>query len=1177
MKLIKKIIDKLTNPDVSYEERTMVMLAILGSGSMVVALIFDVLIRESLVEIFTLVAMILAVVIVTGVSVHFHKVMMGLVIQSSALIFVILPVIFLFGGGARGGGVFWIIFSYMFIGMSLHGKLRVFMMIYLTALSVFEYLIWFFKPEWISFYEHTDEMFAIDALVSALLVGLATFTMLMYQKYIFRTENERAQKETERAEELNRSQNQFFSSMSHEIRTPINSILGLNELILRQEDASEEIRRDALNIQGSGRMLLTLVNDILDVSKIKAGKMDIVPVNYDLGVMISEIVNMIWIRAEEKGLKFNVDVDPNIPAELFGDEVRIKQILINLLNNAVKYTKEGSVTLHIEHEEMTQERVQIVFSVTDTGMGIKQDALPYLFDAFQRMDEGKNRYIEGTGLGLSIVKQLVDLMDGRIAVNSVYEQGSTFTVSLWQGITNFKEIGDLNITSFGISENITHYEAGFTAPGTRILIVDDNEMNLAVEKKLIADTLIDIDTVLSGKEALENTLKHKYDVILMDHLMPEMDGIECFEKIRRQTGGLNNNTAVIVLTANAGSENRELYNRVGFDGYLVKPVSGQQLEELLLNTLPPERIRRNTNSSSSLVEMNTARGYSRKIPVLITTGSICDLPVELIKELQLDYIPFTIRSENGTFWDNVEAGADELLRFMDENRGELDSQPPTVEEFEQFFAKMLKKAHRVIYLSMTTSMSEDYDRAHEAARNFENVTVVNSGAISSSIGILTMIAYRLAMQNEPADQIISELERVKNAIHCNFIISETKYMTRRKYISSKIHMLMSTLNMRLSLSIRNNSFGVGHIYIGSVRSCYEKYIHRALPRHAEPDLDLLFVTYVGLGEEDLEFIGNEIKKRFDFKHVIFQKASAAVSLNCGPGTFGLLYMDKIDKEYHLSSMLPHTNDQDDERRDRSGIYDEKMPENEQTDSMPSPAGGADAAMVRANAGNNGNDVSAQNAAEGINEETQGSGTHDSADVPQLNWYDDLEGIDGKTAIKNSGSEEAFLTVLRIFYDMIPEKSAEINKYYDQEDWADYTIKVHALKSSAKLIGALGLSEDAQALEDAGKAEDIEYIRENHRLMMQEYLKYNDILSPVFNTKREESAKPVADRAIMDSVYEALKEAAQTMNCDMIDDALSEISEYAIPDEDEELFGSLKACADMYDYDGILKIMSENNI
>ncbi|MCR5234212.1 MAG: response regulator, partial [Lachnospiraceae bacterium] len=587
MKLIKKVFERLTDFTRSYEERTYFMLSIIGISAMVVALVFDIIGGESMVEIITLVSSIVAMPVIVTLSIRFKKIQLGSFISVCTLVFIILPITFYFGGGIRGGGIYWIIFTYMFIGMSLTGRLRVTMMTVLTGIAALEYWSAYRHTEWI--YPHSMKMGFMDSLISVLLVGICIYIMLMYQKMIFADESKRAHAEAERVEELNRSQNRFFSSMSHEIRTPINSILGLNELILRDEYASDDVIRDAAGIQGSGKMLLSLINDILDFSKIEAGSMDIVPVDYRIGDMLSEIVNMLWLRASDKGLGFEVSVDPEVPTVLYGDEVRIKQIIINLLNNAVKYTVKGHIGLRVESRETEDNKTELIISVSDTGMGIKKEDIPYLFDAFKRVDEGKNRHIEGTGLGLSIVKQLVELMEGTVTVNSVYGEGTTFTVTLKQEVSDHTKVGELNIHNQQmVKRNV--YESRFFAPEVRILIVDDNEMNLEVERRLLEDTDMAIDVAKSGKEALEMSDQVHYDVIFMDHLMPGMDGIECLEALRSQMGGLNRNTPVIILTANAGSENRELYNKVGFDGYLVKPVSGEAMEEILMHHIPDEKI-----------------------------------------------------------------------------------------------------------------------------------------------------------------------------------------------------------------------------------------------------------------------------------------------------------------------------------------------------------------------------------------------------------------------------------------------------------------------------------------------------------------------------------------------------------------------------------------------------------
>ncbi|MBR6469152.1 MAG: response regulator, partial [Lachnospiraceae bacterium] len=477
-------------------------------------------------------------------------------------------------------------FTTLYIVMTLSGRPKaVFLILNLLVVMVC-WGIGYTHPEAITEFSRKEAFF--DSFFTLLIVGVVMTALVSYQARLFRRENDRVNSQKKEIEELNHAQNRFFSSMSHEIRTPINAILGFNEVILRQEDASEEIKNDASNIQGAGKMLLSLVNDILDFSKLDAGRMDIVPVEYRVSEMMSEVVNMILLQAKAKGLSFDGMIDPNTPSVLIGDEIRVRQIIINLLNNAVKYTESGYVSIYLGAERLGDDRVRLVITVTDTGIGIKKEVLPTLFEAFVRTDQEKNRKIEGTGLGLSIVKQLVDLMGGFISVDSVYGLGTTFKVIIPQEVSDAQRIGNISILDQAAKRNT--YKSLFTAPDANLLIVDDSKTNLLVEKKLLRETKINIDAVTSGKDALEFTLKKRYDVIFMDHLMPEMDGLECLERIRSQEEGMCRDVPVIVLTANAGGENNELYNRAGFDGQLSKPVSGRSLEETLMKFIPEEKL-----------------------------------------------------------------------------------------------------------------------------------------------------------------------------------------------------------------------------------------------------------------------------------------------------------------------------------------------------------------------------------------------------------------------------------------------------------------------------------------------------------------------------------------------------------------------------------------------------------
>ena len=285
-------------------------------------------------------------------------------------------------------------------------------------------------------------------------VQIALGVALLYTRYKSGRRILESEAQKKELEGLSQAQNTFFSSMSHEIRTPINTIIGLNEMILREE-ISDEVAQDAANIQSAGKMLLHLINDILDMSKLESGQMEIVNSTYNTADMLSDIVGMLWIRAQDKGLKFSVEVEPSLPSQLVGDEMRIRQVLINILNNAIKYTKEGSVKLSIQCENKGSNTSKIIYTVSDTGMGIRKENIPHLFDAFKRMDEDKNKYIEGTGLGLSIVKQLVDMMNGTITVNSIYMKGSTFIIEIPQEIADDTEVGDISEKAEEPSEKTT--------------------------------------------------------------------------------------------------------------------------------------------------------------------------------------------------------------------------------------------------------------------------------------------------------------------------------------------------------------------------------------------------------------------------------------------------------------------------------------------------------------------------------------------------------------------------------------------------------------------------------------------------------------------------------------------------------------------------------------------------
>lgn len=379
------------------------------------------------------------------------------------------------------------------------------------------------------------------------------------------------------------AKSKFLAQMSHEIRTPINAVIGMNEMILR-ESADNTIREYAVNIQSAGRTLLSLINSILDFSKIEDGKMEIIPVNYDTASMIHDLVASVMPRAEAKGLKFIVNVDETLPAAMKGDDVRIKQIIMNLLTNAVKYTEEGSVTLVIKKESTHDDSVELYVEVSDTGIGIKEEDLDLLFDSFKRLEEKRNRNIEGTGLGMSIVTKLLDMMDSKLEVSSEYGSGSVFSFRIRQRIASPIPMGDYT-SRIMKPEDIDTNPKHIYAPQAQVLIVDDNEMNIKVAVSMIKLYGIIPDTAGSGHEAIELCRTKKYNIIFMDHMMPILDGIETMKKLKSE-GIIPDTTAVVALTANAIVGAREMYIGEGFNDYLTKPIESRKFEKMIEKFLP---------------------------------------------------------------------------------------------------------------------------------------------------------------------------------------------------------------------------------------------------------------------------------------------------------------------------------------------------------------------------------------------------------------------------------------------------------------------------------------------------------------------------------------------------------------------------------------------------------------
>ena len=803
---------------------------------------------------------------------------------------VILPLAFFTSGGVKSGISAWFVLGLFIVFLLIRGKMFWTMLLISLSSVLFCYVYSYHHPravvplkdEWTSY---EDIIFSI--LIVTLIIGL----IVRFQNKVYEAEQQRVVEQNHELERLSRTRNNFFANMSHEIRTPINTIIGLNEMILR-EDISEEIAENAIHIQDASKMLLALINDILDMSKIESGKMEIVPIQYETGAMFSELVNLIWIRAHEKKLEFKLDISPEIPSMLYGDEVRIKQVVINLLSNAVKYTQKGFISLSARSEMKDNNKILLTISIRDSGIGIRKEDMDRLFQSFQRVDEGTNAGIEGTGLGLSISHQLVEMMGGKITVDSIYQKGSVFTIQIEQDIVNENPMGHMDFMTRGSTHKRKKYKQIFEAPDAHVLVVDDNEMNLLVAKKLLRETKIQVDLAKSGKECLELTKQHFYNVIFMDHIMPEMDGVETLNRVRQQENGLCREVPVIALTANVTAGAEQIYQEKGFQNYLAKPISSSLLEAVLLKYLPKELVEYNaveTQEETELIQNIT--GAKRK-KIQITTDCVCDLPKEFLDHYDIRTMYCYVHTDKGRFCDINEITSDNLLEYLATDEGKAKSQTASVEEFETFFSNALGVGEKVIHVTTAQKVGNGYKVAMAAAQGFDNVIVVDSGHLSSGLGLMVMRAAHLVSRGLTVDEIVKDLEVMKNKIATSFIVPSAESLYRNGKISNNVKRICEVFNLHPVIYLKKSKFSFAGVKCGSMKTAYTDYIRQNFKGKKNIDTRLLFITYAGCSSKQLKEFKEEVLKYQKFERIEFQKASATISSNCGLGAMGVLYIKK---------------------------------------------------------------------------------------------------------------------------------------------------------------------------------------------------------------------------------------------------------------------------------------------
>ena len=963
----------------------------------------------------------------------------------------------------------------------------------------------------------------------------------------------------------NKAKSAFLANMSHEIRTPINAILGMDEMILRESGDAETLSR-AGDIRSAGRTLLSLVNDILDFSKIEEGKMDILPTQYELSSLVNDLVNMVRERAEKKGLRLIIQVDENTPYLLHGDEIRIRQCALNVLTNAVKYTEKGSVTLEIGYEKLSDQSISLRFRVTDTGIGMKQEDLDKLFSPFDRIEEKRNRSIEGTGLGMSITQQLLELMGSRLEVESVYGEGSTFTFAVEQPVVKWNPVG--TFTGRFESETQQTYHEQFHAPDARVLVVDDTPVNLTVVKGLLKRTQIQVDTAESGAEAVRLAAQRRYDVIFIDHMMPVMDGMETLQALKQLPN--MEHTVFVALTANAISGARELYLEAGFADYLSKPVDGGRLEKLLQRHLPPEKVHEPVQETIA-----PARTIPTVLVVdddpLITSlaGSILSKSCQVIpcqdgeraaaeaERLRPDLILLDINLGELTGFDVLRslrarsATRDTPVVFLTGERNE----EAEIEGFRNGASDFVRKPFVPEVLVQRTRRIIELDRLQHNLANEVRRQTLRAGRLSKEM----MLALSKAVDakdhytNGHSQRVAAYAAEIARRMGKSAQEQEQIYAMGLMHDIGKIGVPEEIINKTSRLTDEEFAKIKRHTVIGSeilslisempALSAGARWHHEKYDGSGYPD---------GLKGQDIPepariiCLADCYDAMTSTRTYSAPKPQAVVRAEferCSGTQFDpalvrfLLEMIDEDADYRMNEQTADIRVW--KESDKLWSSSEEIGE----------AGGMAA----------GEPDSGANA--------PGDGTDAPPELPA--WLYEVGELDVTGGLRHCGTEETYLETLKIFGSSAAASADEIDAYWRAGDLANTTIKVHALKSTSRAIGAEELGAVAERLELAGKAGDTQTLSDELPGLVARFRALGEQLSPLYaSPEAADTGKPEIPPEQLQEAYAAISELSESLDYDSIAYVIASLDEWRIPEQEKERVANLRDAAENFDWERV---------